>query len=73
MDGAFLSPGTKVRYDGSDAGPEFGVVIHCWADAEAGAYDCHVAFWGDAFPEGKPAKPPYVLRYFSTSLTVVTG
>jgi hypothetical protein len=48
---------------------ECGVVIHAWSDAP-GLQDCYVAFFGDHFPpsDGKPASPPYVLRYACTSL-----
>lgn len=70
--GQFLPPGTRVRYDGLvDGGPEYGVVVHCWIDEEADFYDCHVAFYGAALPDGTPAKKPYVLRYASTSLVVL--
>ncbi|MEZ5960259.1 MAG: hypothetical protein R3C30_07480 [Hyphomonadaceae bacterium] len=70
--GTFLSPGTKVRYDGLvDRGPEFGIVIHCWIDPDHDFYDCHIAFYGDALPEGAPREKPYVLRYASTSLVVL--
>jgi hypothetical protein len=70
--GPYLSPGTPVRYDGRDDGrPEYGVVVHCWLDDEMHAYDCYIAFFGDQRPTGKPAEIPYVLRYFSTSLTVL--
>jgi hypothetical protein len=70
--GEFLPSGTKVRYDGLvDGGPEYGVVIHCWIDEEADFYDCHIAFYGDAFPSGAPKEMPYVLRYASASLVVL--
>ncbi len=70
--GLFLPPGTKVRLDGSDEfGPEYGIVVHCWLDEELEGYDCHVAFYGDSFPDGPPTQLPYVLHYFSTSLRVV--
>lgn len=67
----FLTPGTRVRYDGLvDGGPEYGIVVHCWLDTDHHFYDCHVAFYGNALPEGAPVKKPYVLRYASTSLVV---
>ena len=70
--GTLLPPGTKVRYDGLvDGRPEFGIVIHCWLDEDHSFYDCHVAFYGDALPEGAPKEKPYVLRYASTSLVVL--
>jgi hypothetical protein len=70
--GTFLPPGTRVRYDGLvDGGPEYDVVVHCWIDQEASFYDCYVAFYGAAFPEGAPREKPYVLRYASTSLVVL--
>jgi hypothetical protein len=69
---AYLPPGTPVRYDGVDGGsPEYGVVIHCWFAEQVGGYDCYVAFFGADRPEGEPAKPPYVLRYAATSLSVL--
>jgi hypothetical protein len=68
----FLSPGTPVRLiNHLDETWEVGVVVHCWLDEEIGAYDCYVAFFGDTIPAGRPAEKPYVLRYASTSLTVV--
>lgn len=73
MHGPYLAAGTLVRYDGiEDGGPEYGVVVHCWFDEELGGYDCYVAFFGNRHPVGKPAGKPYVLRYASTSLTVMT-
>ena len=69
--GPYLPPGTQVRYDGlEEGGPEYGVVIHCWPDEDIG-YDCYVAFFGDDLPIGKPTGKPYILRYASTSLTVI--
>lgn len=70
--GAYLPPGTKVRYDGTSE-PEYGVVVHCWINDEIQAYDCHIAFFGDQFPEGAPKRIPYILRYASVSLVVVSG
>jgi hypothetical protein len=70
--GPYLPPGTPVRYDGLEqGGPEYGVVVHCWFDREIDAHDCYVAFFGDQQPAGKPAEKPYILRYASTSLTVI--
>jgi hypothetical protein len=69
--GPYLSAGTPVRYDGLEDRPEYGVVVHCWLDDEIRAYDCYVAFFGDVQPAGKPNKKPYILRYASTSLTVI--
>lgn len=66
----FLEPGARVRLlSGIDGSWEDGVVVHCWLDDEIGVYDCYIAFFGDAIPEGKPAEKPYVLRYAATSLT----
>lgn len=70
--GPYLPPGTAVRYDGlEEGGPEYGIVLHCWLDDEIGANDCDVAFFGDKQPTGKPIVKPYILRYASTSLTVI--
>ncbi|MFA6045995.1 MAG: DUF1801 domain-containing protein [Phycisphaerales bacterium] len=67
----YLAPGTKVRYDGADAGPEYGIVVHCWMDKEKRRHLCHVAFYGDRLPVGRPADTPYVLRYPSLALSDV--
>lgn len=68
----FLSPGTRVRYDGLvEGGPEYGVVIHCWEDPAHGFHDCCVAFFGAGFPTGAPEEKPYILRYGAISLQVV--
>jgi len=67
----YLPPGTRVRYDGLEDGPEYGVVVHCWLDDEIQVHDCYVAFFGDEQPTGKPAKKPYILRYAAISLTVL--
>jgi hypothetical protein len=65
----FIAPGTAVRYDGlGEAGPEFGIVVHCWQDTEINAHDCYVAFLGADVPTGKPREKPYVLRYAARSL-----
>jgi hypothetical protein len=70
--GPYLPPGTAVRYDGlEEGGPEYGTVVHCWFDDEIGAHDCYVAFFGNKQPMGKPIEKPYILRYASTSLTVI--
>lgn len=67
----FLLPGTRVRYDGLEDGPEFGVVVHCWFSGEIDGYDCYVAFFGGSIPLAAPDKKPYVLRYASASLAVI--
>jgi len=70
--GPYLPPGTPVLYDGLvEGGPEYGVVVHCWLDEEIYGYDCYVAFFGNTQPTAKPAEKPYILRYASTSLTVI--
>lgn len=61
-----FSAGDKVMLQGSEK--ECGVVVHCWYDSEMCVFDYYVAFFGSAFPEGKPDRIPYVLRYFETSL-----
>ena len=70
----FLRPGTKViRGTNDPEGIEFGVVIHCWQNEEHQVFDCYVAFFGkDGFPKNKPSEKPYILRYASTSLSVVS-
>ena len=70
----YLQPGTLVRrINHRDGGQEDGVVDHCWRDDELGVFDCYVAFFGSAIPEGKPSEKPYVLRYASTSLTEINS
>ncbi len=66
----FLRPGTRVRLDALDAGSEYGVVAHCWFNDEISGYDCYVVFFGEAFPDGPPARQPYLLRYAARSLTI---
>lgn len=68
---SYLPPGTVVRYDGCENGPEYGVVVHCWFDEESYGYDCYVVFFGNELPTGKPSQKPYVLRYYSISLNVI--
>ncbi len=70
--GRYLAPGTPVKYDGLvEGGAEYGVVVHCWLDDEIPFYDCYVAFFGDRRPTGRPSEAPCILRYASTSLTVL--
>lgn len=70
--GPYLRPGTAVRYDGlEEGGSEYGIIVHCWLDDEIDAYDCYIAFFGEKQPTGKPIEKPYILRYASTSLTVI--
>lgn len=70
--GRNLPPGTLVRLDGGER-TEYGIVIHCWLDNELGVYDCYVAFFGEQLPTGKPVEKPYVLRYSTASLTVLSS
>ncbi len=68
----YLEPGTEVRLiNHGDGSWEDGVVVHCWLSDEIKAHDCYVAFFGESIPAGQPAAKPYVLRYASTSLTVL--
>lgn len=68
----YLEPGTQVRLTNhADGEWEDGIVVHCWFREEIGAHDCYVAFFGDAIPTGQPEAKPYVLRYASTSLTLL--
>ena len=70
--GRYLAPGTRVRLTNHvDGSWEEGVVVHCWPSNEINAHDCYVAFFGQAIPSGQPAVKPCVLRYASTSLTVL--
>jgi len=68
----YLRPGTTVRLVNQlDESWDDGVVVHCWLDDAVGVHDCYVAFFGAAIPEGKPADKPCILRYASTSPTVL--
>lgn len=67
----FLPPGTLVRYDGLEDGPEYGRVVHCWYDAATEGMDCYVAFFGPEMPTGAPHSKPYILRYGVGSLLVM--
>ena len=49
--GVYLAPGTRVCRRGSEEGGcEYGIVVHCWLDAEIEAYDCYVAFFWRSVP-----------------------
>ena len=61
-----LKSGDKVVYCGSGES-EYGIVIYTWRNNH-GDQDCHVAFYGRAFPDGDPGMVPYVLRYYAASL-----
>ncbi|MEZ6064228.1 MAG: hypothetical protein R3B90_00635 [Planctomycetaceae bacterium] len=67
--------GTRVQRSFADSEgvlqTECGVVVHLWSDPETGDEDAYIAFFGDHFPNGKPASKPYILRYFVTGLEVV--
>lgn len=74
----YLAPGTRVRLDAfvnddDHTTPEFGVVVYCWLDKEIGMFDCYVAFFGAAFPDGKPDEQPYVLRYATVGLAEIAA
>ena len=77
--GKYLQPGTYVRrgslsFDADGEIPaEYGVVVYCWGSSEIDTYDCYVAFYGYSMPDKTEEleNVPYVLRYASTSLTVV--
>ncbi len=71
----FIPPGTRVAYHAiwhenrvETPKSEYGVVVHCWLNDEIGMYDCIIAFFGDAFPDGYPTEKPYILRYAAVSL-----
>jgi len=70
----FLRPGTKVRRDtglGDDINSEFGVIVHCWWAEELGCYDCLVAMFGDAFPQGEPDEKPAIFRYAAMGMSEI--
>lgn len=52
-------------------GPDYGTVLHSWLDEDIGAHGCYVTVFDDKQPMGKPVQKPYILRYVSTSLTVI--
>ena len=47
---------------------EVGIVVSRWWDEEVAADDYYIAFVGADWPQGKPSKAPYVLRYAGSSL-----
>jgi len=63
-----LKRGTKIKFNSTG---EIGVIVHTWYDNEMDTTECHIAFYGEEFPSGKPSEPPYVLRYFSSSLEII--
>jgi hypothetical protein len=63
-----LHIGQRVRH--RETG-EVGIVVHTWVDAR-GDIDAYVALFGEAVPEGAPTEKPYVLRYFESSLEVLS-
>jgi len=67
----YRGPGVKVRLSDQDGSWEDGVVVHCWLSEEIDGHDCYVAFFGEEIPKGQPTGKPYVLRYASTSLTLL--
>jgi hypothetical protein len=51
---------------------ECGVVVHAWPSEEVAiTSDYYVAFFGKAFPSGKPKRIPYIRRYAATCLRSV--
>ena len=62
--------GDKVIHEiGDDV--EVGVVVWVWRSLggeEDPLFDCYVAFFEGAFPEGDPNSPPYIMRYSDTAL-----
>ena len=63
-----MEPGTRVRL--SDTG-EVGIVVHSWYNDEIDAEDNYVVFFGAEFPNGQPARIPYVLRYATPGLEIL--
>lgn len=67
-----LRPGDRVMLRSPKGeGREVGIVVCCWTDEELDTQDNYVAFFGDSFPKDKPDSMPYILRYLSTSLTLI--
>ena len=64
-----LKIGQRVKYRGTGT-DEVGVVVWAWLD-EHGDADTYVAFFGAAFPDGKPSDPPTILKYYAASLEVI--
>jgi hypothetical protein len=64
-----LKIGQRVKYRGTGK-DEVGVVVWTWPDAD-GDMDTYVAFFGASYPDGEPARSPYILRYYETSLEVI--
>jgi hypothetical protein len=64
-----LHIGQKVRHPSTR---EVGVVVWLWESNEYGDVDAYIAFFGSQFPTGIPNEKPYVLRYYESSLEVLT-
>ena len=60
--------GSRVRHKTTG---ECGVVVHSWYDSSLMANDYYIAFFGKKYPDGKPERVPYVLRYLDSSLEAV--
>lgn len=77
--GKYLKPGTYVRRGvpgpeiPGEVSAEYGIIVYCWMNPDIDMYDCYVAFYGHSMPIDKQdlQDGPYILRYASTSLTVV--
>ena len=68
IDMPYLPPGTVVRL--SDTGEE-GLVVHRWMRQEIQAPDCYVALLTGQRPDWRTDERPQILRYASTSLTLI--
>ena len=70
-----IKVGSKVKRRGSDGdgtvGTEVGIVVHIWRDQKTELNDAYIAFFGSDFPDGRPEKKPYILRYFVDGLELV--
>lgn len=65
----YIEPGTRVKLSSTE---EYGIVVHCWYSDEIYDYDCYVAFYGSSFPDSQTDCRPYILRYATVSLEIIS-
>ncbi len=52
--------GDKVKHPSTG---EVGIVVHRYYEPDIQMMDLYIAFFGLEFPQGKPKRLPYILRY----------
>ena len=76
MNESKIKVGSKVKLVPNEDAPdemsvEVGIVVHIWLSENGVDDDAYVAFFGEKFPDGKPDKKPYILRYYVNSLELI--